>query len=104
MNNISTYDIIEAFYIKNEKDIKFTIEDINGIILQLKEGAKYFISSLEEELNMFAEVKGVCPHCGEQIVTISESDEDRGEYFGTPVVEKETTYGCPECGYTIESI
>lgn len=100
MGNLSTYDIIEMIYKHNKFNAKHTIEDVRDLLLQLDNGSVFFRMSLESELEMFAETKGVCPQCGESIVTISESDEDRGEYFGTAVTEKEITLGCPECGYT----
>lgn len=98
---MTTYDIIDMTYTYCNKNAKHTVEEIRDLLLQLDGGSTFFKMSLEWELALFAETQGVCPKCGSSIVTVNEVDEDRGEYFGTPVVEKEVSLGCSECDYLI---
>lgn len=98
---MTTYDIIEMTYNKY-KNAKITVEEIRDLLLQLDGGSSFFKLSLESELEMFAELHGVCPKCGGKIATINETDASRGEYFGRPVTEKEFDLECKDCGYTVE--
>jgi len=94
---LSAYDIIEMIHSRYGKDMVTTVEAVNELVELINTVS--FQASLISELEMFTDLHNACPKCGVTIEVLSIGEADRGEYFGTPVTEKEYLHKCPNCGY-----
>lgn len=99
MSNISKYDLIQMIN-RNNHDVEDTIQDINDLIEDIDTDPKKFTYELSIELEEFCEKLNRCPLCGSNLVKLK-SDYESSEYFGQPVQEEQSRYGCESssCGY-----
>ena len=100
---INKYDLIQMYNRENHGNVENTIQDINELIADIDNNPKKFIYNLSNELEEFSEKLMRCPLCGGKIIEL-DVDYEASEYFGQPVQETISTYGCESvnCGYIKE--
>lgn len=98
---ITPYELLELVSIINNPSD--TIQMLNDLMGEIDNNPSKYINKLSEEIEEFAKNIGICPLCGDVLIS-KDYKETRGEYFGFDSEETMYSYECfnPECSYTEE--
>jgi uncharacterized protein with PIN domain len=96
-----TYELTQTIN-RNNHEVSETIQDLNMLVLDIRNNPKELADKLEEDKNSLADRTGRCPKCSSKIVELDKWNEPRGEMQGKEIYEIMYKYGCEDCGYIKE--
>jgi transposase-like protein len=94
----SPNEVVQLINNQFGQEIEDTIEEVNDLIERINQDPKLFTYELIEEVENLALKCLKCPKCGSKLIKLK-SDFESSEYFGQPVQEEQSRYGCENCGY-----